>query len=150
MAHAASITGGPCASTARTRLEAARNSPALARRFVRDVLAGHGADGEPLERAVLLVSELVTNAVVHAGTAAWLSVSAGDGTARIEVEDQGGGQVARRQPGDLQPTGAGFGLWLVDSLADSWGVDHGQAKTKRVWLSLTIPGAAPCRHRLAS
>ena len=150
MAYSASMIPNPSASTARTRLDAARNAPALARRFARDVLAGHGAGGESLERAVLLVSELVTNAVVHAGSAAWLSVSAGDGVAHIEVEDQGGGQVARRQPGDLKPTGAGFGLWLVDSLADAWGVDHGRAKTKRVWLSLSVPGAVPCRRRLAS
>lgn len=140
----------PCPPTARTRLEAARNAPALARRFARDVLAGLGAHGESLDRAELLVSELVTNAVVHAGTAAWLSVSACDGVARIEVEDGGGGRVAQRQPGDLHPKGAGYGLWLVDSLADSWGVDHGRAKTKKVWLSLAIPGPVTARARGAT
>jgi anti-sigma regulatory factor (Ser/Thr protein kinase) len=116
------------------------------------VLAGHGAGGEFLERAELLVSEVVTNAVVHAGTPVWLSVSVADGVVHIEAEDGGGGWVARREPGNLRGPCAGYGLWLVDSLAESWGVEHGNAdnerqgqpqdgrtKTKRVWLRLLLP-----------
>ena len=156
MAHLASIpnrshlAGG---AMARTRLEATQSAPALARRFARSVLAGHGADSEYLERAELLVSELVTNAVVHAGTPVDLSVSIVDGSfARIEVEDEGGGRAARRQPGDLRGGNAGYGLWLVDSLAESWGVEHRRAGhgangrqkasaagAKTVWLHLPLP-----------
>lgn len=165
MAHSASIHNPvhPAgAVVARTRLEASRNAPALARRFIRDVLAGYGADGELLERAELLVSELVTNAVVHAGTPVRLSVSVTDGVMRIEAEDHGGGRVARRPPGDLRGASAGYGLWLVESLAQSWGVDYGGGEhrqrgrgrldrqkaatpkaatpeAKKVWLTLPLP-----------
>jgi anti-sigma regulatory factor (Ser/Thr protein kinase) len=126
----------------------------VARRFAREVLAGHGAGAEILDRAELLISELVTNAVVHAGSPVWLSVTAAGGAVHIEVEDNGGGQVARRRPGDLRGCNAGYGLWLVDSLADSWGVEHagerqpgpgdqasGSARgnPKRVWLRLPLP-----------
>jgi anti-sigma regulatory factor (Ser/Thr protein kinase) len=141
--------------TARTRLEPGRTAPALARRFAREVLAGHGAGSELLDRAQLLISELVTNAVVHARSPVWLSVTATDAAVHIEVEDQGGGRVARRRPGDLRGLNAGYGLWLVDSLADSWGVEHGcerrpgpdeleppgpaRDSSKKVWLKLPLP-----------
>lgn len=125
--------------TARTRLEPGRSAPALARRFTVDVLAGHGAGAELLDRAQLLVSELVTNAVVHARSPVWLSVTAADGAVRIQVEDRGGGRVARRQPGNLRGWNAGYGLWLVDSLAESWGVEHGSGHPAG-------PGEPPARQ----
>jgi serine/threonine-protein kinase RsbW len=159
VAHSASIPSpshAAGAAAARTRLEASRNAPALARRFTRDVLTGHEVDGEFLMQAELLVSELVTNAVVHARSPVWLSVSAGGGAARIEVEDYGGGRVARPQRGDLRGGTGGYGLWLVDSLADSWGVEYGGQRdgrhgrgqhrareTKRVWLDLRLPPGGP-------
>lgn len=160
MAHStatpnASDVAAATAATARTRLEPSRTAPALARRFAGDALAGHGAGTELLERAQLLISELVTNAVVHARSPVWLSVTAADGAVHIEVEDRGGGRIARRRPGDLRGWTAGYGLWLVDSLADSWGVEQGWEQrpgpdqrgtpcsargSKRVWLRLQLRG----------
>lgn len=158
MSHSAAIpdasdVAAPAAATARTRLEPGRTAPALARRFARDVLTGHAASADLLDRAELVISELVTNAVVHARSPVWLSVTATGDAVHIEVEDTGDGRVARRRPGDLRGLNAGYGLWLVDSLADSWGVEDGReqrpgldepvpgparGKSKRVWLRLAF------------
>ena len=71
-------------------------------------------------------------------TAARLRISVGDGLARIEVTDDGQGDPMLRDPG---PEG-GYGLWLTDILAQSWGVTsaHGKAG-KTAWF--TIPLAEP-------
>jgi anti-sigma regulatory factor (Ser/Thr protein kinase) len=90
-----------------------------------------------LADALLLVSELVSNSVRHAGLSADQSVRvvAGiiNGVLRLEVEDPGTtGTVAARVP-DLQ-RGGGFGLRLVEALADSWGTSR-EGHT-RVWAEL--------------
>jgi anti-sigma regulatory factor (Ser/Thr protein kinase) len=79
-------------------------------------LAGTGADQHCQQVAELLVSELVTNAVIHAPTTARLSVSVTGSTARIEVTDDGPGQPELRDP---DPDHSGYGPWLVDWLAQS-------------------------------
>jgi anti-sigma regulatory factor (Ser/Thr protein kinase) len=84
----------------------------------------------------LLVSELVTNSVQHAQVAAEdsivLTVSLGDKTVRIEVRDEGPGfePPAAPPPDDAD---AGWGLFLVEQLADDWGV--GEAG-KGVWFEI--------------
>lgn len=115
------------------------DAPALARATVSGWLDGH-ANGEFHHRACLLVSELVTNSVRHAGqrTGAPLEVrtSASDGVVRIEVEDQGhNGAVVRRTPDD----DGGYGLQLVELLAARWGVSHEHGTL--VWFELD--GTAP-------
>jgi anti-sigma regulatory factor (Ser/Thr protein kinase) len=106
-------------------------------------LAGH-ANGELDHDACLLVSELVTNCVMHAGQTpgAPLEVRsrAWNGVVRFEVEDQGhSGAVARRAPdGD-----GGFGLQLVELLAARWGVSHDHGML--VWFEL--PNTAPASRR---
>jgi anti-sigma regulatory factor (Ser/Thr protein kinase) len=84
----------------------------------------------------LLVSELVTNSVQHAHVAAEdsivLVVSISDRTVRAEVRDQGPGfePPAAPPPNDAD---AGWGLFLVEQLADAWGVaDSG----KGVWFEI--------------
>jgi len=116
-----------------------REAPVSARRFARDFVARAGADQRCLEVTELLVSELVTNAVLHARSAARLWVRAGDGAVRVEVTDDGPGLPAMRQ---ADGTG-GYGLWLVNSLAWSWGTtrrDDGR-DGKTVWF--TLPLALP-------
>lgn len=61
-------------------------SVATARSFVRDTLQGWGF-ADIIDDAVVLTSELVTNAVVHAGTAADVLCLRSDDGARIEVAD---------------------------------------------------------------
>ncbi|MDC0769979.1 ATP-binding protein [Streptomyces sp. HD] len=111
-----------------------------ARRWARSRLAGSGIQvDEPLaETLILLVSELVTNAVVHTGRPAVLRLSlpcAAEecATVRLEVADRSGrAPVPRCVDGDA--TG-GRGLALVDGLADRWGWSS-EGVGKRIWCEL--------------
>src|ERR1700758_2798487 len=100
------------------QLGASRHAPAAARQFTRGFLADMGASAWCQQAGELMASELVTNALVHAHSAARLWISVADGMSRIEVTDAGPGDPTLRDPG---PEG-GYGLWLTDSLAQSWGV----------------------------
>ncbi|MEU8648585.1 ATP-binding protein [Streptomyces sp. NPDC048737] len=111
-----------------------------ARRWARSRLAGSGIGAdEPLaETLILLVSELVTNAVVHTGCPAVLRLSlpdveAGRATVRLEVVDGSSRAPVPRCVGD-GATG-GRGLALVDGLADRWGWSV-EGPGKRVWCEL--------------
>ncbi|MDI3386477.1 ATP-binding protein [Streptomyces sp. B-S-A8] len=109
-----------------------------ARRWARSRLAGSGIEAdEPLaETLVLLISELVTNAVVHTGCPAVLRLllppapQSAPGTVRVEVAD-----VSARPPRPRQAEGDdtnGRGLALVDGLADRWGWQS-DGGGKRIW-----------------
>lgn len=114
-----------------------------ARRWVRARLAGSGIseDGALGETLILLVSELVTNAVVHAGCPAVLRVllpqrSAGGGgrsVVRVEVADGSGRGPSRRQANGEDVNGRG--LELVDGLADRWGW-NAEGQGKRIWCEI--------------
>ena len=90
------------------------------------------------EDARLLVSELVTNAVKYGGEGALqLVVRSVDGATHVEVVDQGAGFSARetaeeRDRDDLELVG-GWGLPLVETLADEWGSFEGST---HVWFRL--------------
>ncbi|MFJ9629119.1 ATP-binding protein [Streptomyces sp. NPDC091280] len=111
-----------------------------ARRWARSRLAGSGIEAdEPLaETLILLVSELVTNAVVHTGCPAVLRLSLPDeatesATVRVEVADTSCTAPAPRCA-DGEETG-GRGLALVDGLADRWGWSA-EGTGKRIWCEL--------------
>ncbi|MDN0194073.1 ATP-binding protein [Streptomyces sp. S.PNR 29] len=111
-----------------------------ARRWARSRLAGSGIEvDEPLaETLILLVSELVTNAVVHTGCPAVLRLSlpgtvTEEATVRLEVADTSDRAPVPRCAGD-DATG-GRGLALVDGLADRWGWSRDGAG-KRIWCEL--------------
>ncbi|MFE7039198.1 ATP-binding protein [Streptomyces atratus] len=110
-----------------------------ARRWARSRLVGSGIrDDEPLaETLILLISELVTNAVVHTGCPAVLRMLFGTaetagtaGTVRVEVAD-----TSCRPPQQRHAAGedtGGRGLELVDGLADRWGWQP-EGAGKRIW-----------------
>jgi anti-sigma regulatory factor (Ser/Thr protein kinase) len=127
----------------RARLPVGVRAPASARRLVR-CLEGDVGD-EDLENLELLVTELVTNAVRHAGLGegGWVSVELVAGTSFIHVEvcDPGRGfdpQSVSAAPG--QPRGSGWGLFLVAQLSTRWGVRHDDCT--RVWFDLATSGAS--------
>jgi len=99
------------------------DAPRVARHHVRSVATALG--DERSEDAVLLVSELVTNAVKYGGDGPIeLSVERPGDSLRVAVRDIGGpGPLpAVREPG---AAGGGHGLRLVDTIADRWGGEHG-------------------------
>jgi anti-sigma regulatory factor (Ser/Thr protein kinase) len=90
----------------------------------------------------LLVSELVTNSVRHSGMvppdAVALDVAVDSSTIRVEVRDAGSGFEPRKREADRTKPG-GWGLYLVDRLADRWGVACNHAT--RVWFEIDlVPG----------
>jgi anti-sigma regulatory factor (Ser/Thr protein kinase) len=112
-------------------LEPTVKSPALARAYCDDVLDSSGYNGRS-EDARLVVSELVTNAILHAGTDIELTVSVRSDAVRIEVTDLGGG-VPRC--GAVEEATSGRGLPIVEALGGRWGVlQLGAGKT--VWCEL--------------
>jgi phosphoserine phosphatase RsbU/P len=93
---------------------------------------------------VLLVSELVTNAVVHAGTQIELRVDIGPGSVVVEVIDYRPGTLPALLSKPDADREAGRGMVLVDALAKEWGTRH-FAGGKAVWfkLNVTEPFAPP-------
>jgi phosphoserine phosphatase RsbU/P len=109
---------GSSASTARRVVEAAVDGTTLQPR---------------LDEALLLVTELVTNAIVHAGTRIELRVQTGIDALRVEVIDQSPGLLAPQPPSDTRE--GGRGLLLLDAIATEWGTRHfGWGKS--VWFAL--------------
>lgn len=112
-------------------------SPALARRFIAESFAGSG-NAELTDVVVLLVSELVTNAVVHAHSASVLRLSDGGGTLRVELSDLSSDPAAIPTADQNGHRTGGRGVLLVDALADRWGSDAGE-HGKTVWFELGAP-----------
>ncbi|WP_180217839.1 SpoIIE family protein phosphatase [Streptomyces albus] len=116
-------------------------SVATARGFVRDTLQGWGL-GDIVDDAVVLTSELVTNAVVHAGTAAEVLCLRDEDGVRVEVIDRYPERELPLQETNPQPASpdreGGRGLLLCSALATRWGVDY-TASDKRVWFRLDLP-----------
>ena len=110
-----------------------------ARRVVESVLAGWGDDAAGAQLAVLLTSEVVTNAIVHASPHATdgrvgVSIDGGAELARVEVTDGFGGMPFARGPGVSRTSGRG--IMLLDLLASRWGVTPvGEGKT--VWFEVS-------------
>lgn len=127
-------------ATLSTELAPAELSPRRARELVRETLTDAGLP-HLLDDALLLVSELVTNAVVHAGTQIALTAVVSGTAVTVEVTDHGTGRVQTGSAFDPNRTG-GRGLMLVDALASEWGTRYERA-AKTVWFRL---GEAQDRH----
>lgn len=100
----------------------------IARELVRAHTTGFGL--QQRENAVLLVSELVSNALLHGIGVISLRVDVEAEGVRVEVSDEGNVALA---PSPTPGAHGGWGLRLVDELANSWGVLAGST---RVWFRL--------------
>lgn len=110
-------------------------SVALARQFVSTTLAEWGLEGLDWE-AVAAVSELTTNAVLHARTDFTVTVTSDDEELCVTVHDASALRPRPRHHSEVATTGRG--LLLVEALAESWGVDLDEdGRGKNVWCRFT-------------
>src|SRR6478752_1943945 len=115
-----------------------------ARRFAREQLEQWGATGV-LDSVSLVVSELVTNAVVHTGTPARLALQLQGADLRVEVEDHHPGRAVPMVPERPQDRSEhGRGLLITASLSSAWGVEYSPT-SKRVWATCPVPGGGAGR-----
>lgn len=157
--------GGTPGTAASLRLEPVAAAVPWCRQFVRHHVRRQLPDPVLAERAALLVSELATNAVTHAGTPFVVTVRHADGTVLVEVADErpdgtdapdrlgDGAGVAGGLSGipSAWPSGesdGGRGLRIVGELASRWGVRPvadatGGAVGKVVWFELSSGDRAP-------
>jgi anti-sigma regulatory factor (Ser/Thr protein kinase) len=124
----------------RATFELIPEAASQARTVVIDEL-GRAVSGEVLEDATLLVSELVTNAVRHAPKAGFpqveLRLKVEPERIRVVVSDPGGGfDSAPRLP--TASESSGWGLYLVDRIADRWGVIT--KDRNEVWFEIDVDG----------
>jgi anti-sigma regulatory factor (Ser/Thr protein kinase) len=124
----------PTATTWETVLESGLSAPARARAE----LAGHldGMLAEDRARDLLLLAdELVTNSVVHARADGsgqiLLELILGRDTVRVAVTDGGSTTMPTVRP--RRATAGGHGLYLVERLSDSWGMEREGKRQTRVW-----------------
>lgn len=114
------------------------SSPGVARRFVADVLRKWRCE-DLLQTVELAVSELVTNALIHARTPVDVTVSLRERDVRVDVVDRGSGKPQIRASEEAADSGRG--LLIVQSLATSWGVREGPG-WKSVWFLVPRPDVA--------
>lgn len=128
----------------RTAMNVAQAEPeriAAARQQLRELLHDW-TDAEQIDSAVLMVSEMVTNVLVHTDGHALLVAEVARGDAarrlRVEVADTSDELPHRRRPGEMASSGRG--LLLMEILADAWGVDP-RGEGKSIWFELYEPAA---------
>ncbi|WP_318213630.1 SpoIIE family protein phosphatase [Streptomyces sp. SCL15-6] len=120
----------------RTMLTVAQAEPeriAVARQHLRDLLHDW-PDEEQRDAAVLLLSEVLTNVLVHTDANALLvaevSGNPGERHIRVEVTDSGDDLPHKRRPGEMASSGRG--LMLIELLSDAWGVAP-RGEGKSIW-----------------
>ncbi len=145
------MTAGEVREASVVLLPSSPASVAVARRLLCAELRAAGVADSAIRDAALVISELLSNAILHAYPlpgerlqVAW-SVSAGSGSLEIAVSDGG----SHSQPRAERPSSAapgGRGLSIVESLSQRWGVRH-EAMGLTVWAILAAPGkrARPAR-----
>ncbi|MER6407233.1 ATP-binding protein [Streptomyces viridosporus] len=128
----------------RFELAAHPGSPAQARRLTRSRLTGWSVCEDTRDTAALVVSELVTNAVVHTASSRIVcELQDGDGLVRIAVRDEGCAPDQPRANTLQRPEEEhGRGLLLVDALCHAWGTrEHGPGLL--VWADLPRQAGIP-------
>ncbi len=120
----------------RLELERTVRAPAIARAAVSEHLLELGVDGSFGQTVVLLVSEVVSNAVRHSSAPEHVPISLDalvtEVAVRVAVTDAGEGFTPR--PRDPERVGDGYGLYLLEKASSSWGVEADEGTT--VWFEL--------------
>ena len=117
------------------RLPAHPASSRAARSFTAEHLRSWGCD-QTVDDATLLVSELVTNAVLHARAPVDVVVRKGRTSVRIEVFDEGTG-VPQFNFSEIDSL-HGRGLGLVQAVASRWGINEDRDGCKTVWIEISL------------
>lgn len=127
-----------------------RSAAAAARRFTREVAAPWALDPHVQADVELLVSELVTNAVLHARSSAHLTIERDGDLVRVTVADESKLLPRLRDYGADAVTGRG--IFLVDQISERWGVDVADdgEDGKRVWFEIATTYAANPTKELRS
>ncbi len=112
------------------RLERSPYAPTVARHALADWLRQVPCEPETVDEVILVVSELVTNAVVHARSAPLMKAAFDEGRLRLEVHDDSADPPTARPP-----RRDGFGLHIVSKLADGWGWTPTEPG-KQVWVEM--------------
>jgi anti-sigma regulatory factor (Ser/Thr protein kinase) len=119
-------------------LQQNREAPSLARAAIAGFSENRAMDAATLATLTLLVSEVVTNAVIHPDVeppgGIRLSARFDQGVIRVEVTDEGSGFTP--QPRDAERLERGYGLFLLEHQAAAWGVEHRTGNT--VWFELSV------------
>lgn len=125
--------------TLELKLPADASAPATARTQVTE---SELVAGNLLPDALLLISELVTNAVKYGSTdggSIGLKVNADAGMLRVEVEADGAGFTPPADSDLIVPRSGGMGLRLLRSLADRWGIDPSPSSLRTVvWFEIEL------------
>jgi len=112
------------------------NAPGIARAAVAELCDEHGFEQPLRQTVVLLVSEVVSNAVLHSSgpedAPIGLSAAVADEAVRIAVTDAGAGFTPTAR--DPERVEGGYGLYLVEKAASRWGVDP--TPPTSVWFEL--------------
>jgi anti-sigma regulatory factor (Ser/Thr protein kinase) len=116
-----------------------RTSPAAARRFMEVELRRWGHGESVIENARLVISELVTNAVIHTRSPFSVSIASSRLKVRLAVHD-GSAAIPKTDRRSQDAPGGGRGLQIVAAVADDWGVSPTQAG-KTVWAELSAKPA---------
>ncbi|GAA3092977.1 ATP-binding protein [Streptosporangium carneum] len=123
-----------------------------ARRWARELLAGK-AQGDALDDVMLLLSEVVTNAVLHSDSGhrqdglVTVRLGVGPGVVHVEVLDAGSAVSVPAVREAVADGAGGRGLFLVDLVATDWGAHHGDTGNA-VWFRVGIGGAVRRRPAL--
>jgi anti-sigma regulatory factor (Ser/Thr protein kinase) len=119
-------------------LEHSREAPSMARAAISGFSENRDLDAATLATLTLLVSEVVTNAVIHPDVeppcGIRLSARIADNRIRVQVTDEGDGFEPR--PRDPTRSDRGYGLYLLEQQAATWGVEEGSGNT--VWFELIV------------
>lgn len=107
-----------------------------ARRWLRRQL-GHWELDDMIDDLQLVLSELVTNAVLHARSAVDVVLSVGEGTIELAVADTDA-RVPTPLLAERMSEEGGRGLALVNAISDEWGVTH-RGAGKQIWVRLAAP-----------